>query len=31
MRQYDRAGLVCQGMGGGEKIVEIGAGGHGVP
>ena len=31
MRQYDRTGLVGEGVGGGKKIVEIGVGGHGVP
>jgi hypothetical protein len=31
MRQYDRTGLVGEGVGGGEKIVVIGVGGHGVP
>ena len=31
MRQYDRTGLVGEGVRGGEKIVEIGVGGHGVP
>src|SRR6476659_136577 len=31
MRQYDRTGPVGEGVRGGEKIVEIGVGGHGVP
>ena len=31
MRQYDRTGMVGEGMGGCKEIVEIGVAGHGVP